>query len=69
MKTTKMTTILKEDEEEKKMNKRLLDKLEENIKIFDQLENEITSKDNLIINLKSIIESQKKTIDKLVVMK
>ena len=64
-----MTTILKEDEEEKKMNKRLLDKLEENIKIFDQLENEITSKDNLIINLKSIIESQKKTIDKLVVMK
>ena len=63
MKITKNT----EDKEEKILNKRLLEKLEENIQIFEQLENEIISKDNLISNLNLIIDSQKSTIDKLVV--
>ena len=63
MKITKNT----EDKEEKIINKRLLEKLEENIQIFEQLENEIISKDNLISNLNLIIDSQKSTIVKLVV--
>ncbi len=64
VKTTQITT---EEKEDKKMSLKLLLKIEENIKTFEQLEKEILSKDKLISNLNSIIESQKKTIDKLVV--
>ncbi len=63
----KTTQITSEEKEDKKMSMKLLLKIEENIKTFEQLEKEIMSKDKLISNLNLIIESQKKTIDKLVV--
>lgn len=63
--TGESTVKVSNSEDNNKINTKLFDKLQENVNLFETLENEIMNKESIIMRQNDIIKQQKDTIDKL----